>query len=93
MNLTFKEAARGVNKDVNISISDTCPSCNGSRCQPGSKPVKCTFCNGTGMVSIYFTLMHNLIKFLAVLILYFLMYYSTFIKNENVIKNLKKKFV
>lgn len=51
MNLSFKEAARGVNKDVNISISDTCPSCNGSRCQPGSKPVKCTFCNGTGMVS------------------------------------------
>jgi len=52
MNLTFSEAARGVNKDVNISISDTCPNCHGQRCQPGSKPVKCTFCNGTGMESI-----------------------------------------
>lgn len=52
MNLSFKEAARGVNKDVSISISDTCPSCHGQRCRPGSKPVKCTFCNGTGMESI-----------------------------------------
>ncbi|XP_015917787.1 protein tumorous imaginal discs, mitochondrial isoform X2 [Parasteatoda tepidariorum] len=52
MNLTFEQAARGVNKDINISISDTCPTCNGSRCQPGSKPVKCTNCNGTGMESV-----------------------------------------
>lgn len=50
VNLSFKEAARGVNKDVLISVSDTCPKCNGHRCRPGSKPVKCSFCNGTGMV-------------------------------------------
>lgn len=52
MNLTFEQAARGVNKDISISISDTCPSCHGSRCEPGSKPIKCTHCNGTGMESI-----------------------------------------
>ncbi|XP_054721549.1 protein tumorous imaginal discs, mitochondrial-like [Uloborus diversus] len=52
MNLTFEQAARGINKDINISISDTCPSCQGNRCQPGTKPQKCSYCNGTGMESI-----------------------------------------
>ncbi|GFT88191.1 protein tumorous imaginal discs, mitochondrial [Nephila pilipes] len=52
MNLKFAEAARGVNKDISISVNDTCPTCHGSRCRPGSKPVKCTKCNGTGMESV-----------------------------------------
>lgn len=52
MNLTFAEAARGANKDVSLSINDTCPSCHGSRCKPGSKAVKCKNCNGTGMESL-----------------------------------------
>ncbi|GIY77820.1 protein tumorous imaginal discs, mitochondrial [Caerostris extrusa] len=52
MNLNFKEAARGVNKVINVNTNDTCPSCNGSRCRPGSKPVKCIHCNGTGMETI-----------------------------------------
>lgn len=49
MNLRFTEAARGVNKDININVVDTCPKCVGSRCEPGTKSVKCTYCNGTGM--------------------------------------------
>ncbi|GFS55919.1 protein tumorous imaginal discs, mitochondrial [Trichonephila clavipes] len=52
MNLTFAEAARGANKNISISINDTCPTCYGSRCKPGSKPVKCTNCHGTGTESI-----------------------------------------
>lgn len=50
MNLTFEQAARGVNKDISINVMDTCSTCNGSRCQPGTKPVKCNYCNGTGFV-------------------------------------------
>ncbi|KAI8441003.1 hypothetical protein MSG28_009280 [Choristoneura fumiferana] len=49
VNLRFTEAARGVNKDVNINIVDTCPKCQGSRCEPGTKSIRCTYCNGTGM--------------------------------------------
>lgn len=49
VNLRFTEAARGVNKDININVIDTCPKCVGSRCEPGTKSVKCTYCNGTGM--------------------------------------------
>lgn len=49
MNLRFTEAARGVNKDVNINIVDTCPKCQGSRAELGTKAIRCTYCNGTGM--------------------------------------------
>ncbi|XP_034836403.1 protein tumorous imaginal discs, mitochondrial-like isoform X2 [Maniola hyperantus] len=49
VNLRFTEAARGVNKDININIIDTCPKCMGTRCEPGTKSIKCTYCNGTGM--------------------------------------------
>ncbi|XP_020294240.1 protein tumorous imaginal discs, mitochondrial-like isoform X2 [Pseudomyrmex gracilis] len=52
MNLTFSQAARGVNKDVHVNIIDTCPKCRGSRCELGTKPVKCPHCNGTGMQTI-----------------------------------------
>ncbi|KAF4531474.1 hypothetical protein B566_EDAN004246 [Ephemera danica] len=52
MNLTFAQAARGVNKDVNVNIVDTCPKCNGSKAEPGTKAVNCTYCNGSGMETI-----------------------------------------
>ncbi|XP_013195480.1 protein tumorous imaginal discs, mitochondrial isoform X2 [Amyelois transitella] len=49
VNLRFTEAARGVNKDINVNVVDTCQKCMGSRCEPGTKSIKCTYCNGTGM--------------------------------------------
>uniref|UniRef100_A0A182MX04 DnaJ homolog l(2)tid, mitochondrial n=1 Tax=Anopheles culicifacies TaxID=139723 RepID=A0A182MX04_9DIPT len=52
MNLTFAQAARGVNKDIDVNVVDTCPKCMGSRCEPGTKPGKCQYCNGTGMETI-----------------------------------------
>ncbi|XP_055859399.1 protein tumorous imaginal discs, mitochondrial isoform X2 [Episyrphus balteatus] len=52
MDLTFAQAARGVNKDVNVNIVDTCPKCSGTKCEPGTKPGKCQYCNGTGMETI-----------------------------------------
>jgi len=52
LELTFEEACRGVNKDMNMRVLDTCPTCKGSRCAPGHKPTKCKQCNGTGMESI-----------------------------------------
>ncbi|XP_071652407.1 LOW QUALITY PROTEIN: protein tumorous imaginal discs, mitochondrial [Temnothorax longispinosus] len=52
MNLTFSQAARGVNKDINVNVVDTCPKCGGSRCEIGTKPAKCFYCNGTGMETI-----------------------------------------
>ncbi|XP_063700716.1 protein tumorous imaginal discs, mitochondrial-like isoform X2 [Culicoides brevitarsis] len=52
MRLTFSQAARGVNKDIDVNVVDTCGLCRGSRCAPGTKPGKCQYCNGTGMETI-----------------------------------------
>ncbi|XP_055686457.1 protein tumorous imaginal discs, mitochondrial-like isoform X2 [Lutzomyia longipalpis] len=50
--LTFAQAARGVSKDLEVNVVDTCPKCRGSRCEPGTKPGRCQYCNGTGMETI-----------------------------------------
>ncbi|KAI4493848.1 hypothetical protein M0804_002024 [Polistes exclamans] len=52
MDLTFSQAARGVNKDVELNVVDTCPKCVGSRCEPGTRAVRCEQCKGTGMETI-----------------------------------------
>ena len=40
MKLTFLEAAKGVDKELNIKIMDTCESCRGTGSQPGTSPDK-----------------------------------------------------
>lgn len=52
MDLTFAQAARGVNKDVNVNVVDQCPKCAGSKCEPGTKPGRCQYCNGSGFETI-----------------------------------------
>ncbi|XP_070554409.1 dnaJ homolog subfamily A member 3, mitochondrial-like isoform X2 [Ptychodera flava] len=52
MDLTFSEACRGVNKDLTVQVEDTCSRCKGNKAEPGTKPVPCHHCNGTGMETI-----------------------------------------
>lgn len=52
MNLTFQQAARGCNKEIELNVSDTCKRCNGEKAEPGTRKVRCHFCNGTGMETI-----------------------------------------
>ncbi|XP_071549326.1 protein tumorous imaginal discs, mitochondrial isoform X2 [Panulirus ornatus] len=52
LNLTFSQAARGINKDISINTVDVCPKCSGNRCEPGTKATRCQYCNGTGMETI-----------------------------------------
>lgn len=52
MNLTFSQAARGVNKDIQVNVVDTCQKCRGSRCELGYKAAVCPNCSGTGMETI-----------------------------------------
>lgn len=51
MELTFSEAAKGVNKELNVNIDDVCPRCNGNGSEPGTKVSPCHYCNSSGMVS------------------------------------------
>jgi molecular chaperone DnaJ len=46
--ISLKESLTGCKKDINISIPHTCPSCNGSRCQPNTSPSPCIHCKGSG---------------------------------------------
>jgi DnaJ-class molecular chaperone len=39
MDLTFQEAARGVNKDIRVNVKDTCGKCMGKKAEPGTKIV------------------------------------------------------
>jgi len=52
VNLTFQQAATGINKDMYVSIVDNCPGCKGSGSEPGSQPERCPNCNGTGMETV-----------------------------------------
>jgi len=52
VNLTFQQAAQGVQKDMFVSIMDTCNKCKGTGSEPGSKPERCPTCNGTGMETV-----------------------------------------
>lgn len=50
MELTFSQAAKGVNKEITVNIDATCQRCDGKGHEPGSKIQHCHQCNGTGMV-------------------------------------------
>jgi molecular chaperone DnaJ len=50
MTITFDEAAFGLEREVEVARSETCPRCTGKGAEPGTTPNRCTTCNGTGEV-------------------------------------------
>ena len=50
MDITFEEAFLGVEKEIIINRNETCDVCHGTGAKPGTKPVKCPECKGTGQV-------------------------------------------
>jgi molecular chaperone DnaJ len=46
--LTFAESVTGVEKEVKITRSEVCSACRGSKSEPGTSPVRCNACDGTG---------------------------------------------
>ena len=48
--LEFREAAFGIEKELNLRKKTTCDICNGSGAEPGSKMEKCVTCGGHGQV-------------------------------------------
>ncbi|MDA8196340.1 MAG: molecular chaperone DnaJ [Actinomycetota bacterium] len=51
LTISFKESIDGVTTAVNVPIDTRCAVCSGSGAAPGSKPVACARCNGTGSVN------------------------------------------
>lgn len=50
LNLTFKEAAFGTQKDLEVHRTDDCGTCKGSGAKEGTSPEPCTYCHGRGEV-------------------------------------------
>ena len=50
MKLEFEEAVFGVEKEIEFSRRDTCSRCKGSGAEPGTTPVRCPTCDGSGEV-------------------------------------------
>jgi molecular chaperone DnaJ len=50
LTITFEEAIFGTERDIEYHRAETCPVFSGSGAEPGSRPVTCTTCNGSGEV-------------------------------------------
>jgi len=48
--ITFEEAALGCEKEIEISRTEVCATCHGTRSKPGVPPVRCPACDGTGQI-------------------------------------------
>jgi len=51
MSLSFMEAAFGTETEIELKKAETCTTCNGSGCEPGTSPETCDHCRGSGQVS------------------------------------------
>ena len=49
--ISFEEAAKGCEKEVNVVRDETCENCGGTGAKPGTKPTTCPDCHGTGQVT------------------------------------------
>ncbi len=50
LTMEFEEAVFGIEKEIEIPRQETCRHCNGSGAEPGTKPLRCPDCNGTGEI-------------------------------------------
>lgn len=48
--VTLKEAYEGAKKAVRVDRAEKCETCSGSGAKPGTSPVTCKGCNGTGQI-------------------------------------------
>ncbi len=52
MELTLEEAAKGVEREIEVPRRETCQTCDGSGAKPGTSPETCSMCHGSGHVRI-----------------------------------------
>jgi molecular chaperone DnaJ len=50
LSISFEEAAFGCEKTLKVSRVEHCSVCRGTGSRPGTDPVRCTTCNGTGQI-------------------------------------------
>ena len=50
LQITFEEAAFGVDKEITITRREHCDTCNGTGAKPGTSPRTCPTCGGSGQI-------------------------------------------
>ncbi|MEX2684670.1 MAG: molecular chaperone DnaJ [Candidatus Sigynarchaeota archaeon] len=50
LTISFEEAVFGAEKDLEVPRMETCKRCGGSGAEPGTSPIRCPECGGTGEV-------------------------------------------
>lgn len=50
LTLSFEEAITGLDREIEINRNEVCEACRGSGAEPGTAPVRCANCKGTGEV-------------------------------------------
>ncbi len=51
LTISFREAAMGVQKNIEIPRHHTCPTCHGEGVKPGTSSSTCNYCGGRGQVT------------------------------------------
>lgn len=52
INLTFEEAIKGKNTTIRYEREQECHTCGGSGAKPGTDPVTCSKCHGSGAINV-----------------------------------------
>jgi molecular chaperone DnaJ len=50
LEISFEDAARGAETEIEIARLELCPSCKGTGMEPGSRPTICPTCHGRGQI-------------------------------------------
>lgn len=50
IDLTFEESIFGAEKEIEVTRDEVCDTCQGNRSEPGTSPVRCASCSGSGEV-------------------------------------------
>ena len=52
MTIDFMDAIFGKETEVELPKEETCETCDGSGAKPGTRPVRCSYCEGTGQLNV-----------------------------------------
>jgi molecular chaperone DnaJ len=52
LEIDFMDAINGFTKEVSFRVKDTCATCKGSKCKPGTSTSKCSHCAGKGTMNV-----------------------------------------
>ena len=50
LTISLEDAFKGLDKNIQFTNYKKCSTCSGSGAEPGSKPVKCDYCRGSGKI-------------------------------------------